>query len=50
MKAQRLARWGRWLLPFLAPGLLLALCAAVFSAWLSPQNVAAWLMLSSFCS
>ena len=46
MKAQQLARWGRWL----APCLLLALCAAVFSAWLSPQNVAAWLMLSSFCS
>lgn len=50
MKAQRLAHWGRWLRPCLAPSLLLALCAAVFGAWLLPQNVAAWLMLSSFCS
>jgi len=30
--------------------LLTALCLLVFCAWLSPGNVAAWLLLSAFCT
>jgi hypothetical protein len=31
-------------------GLVAAVCAVVFRAWLDPQHVASWLLLSVFCS
>lgn len=36
--------------PWWRYGLAVAACAAVFRAWLDPQHVASWLLLSVFCS
>jgi hypothetical protein len=46
MKPRFAVLWRSWL-----PAALLAVaCAAVISAWLEPQNIVSWLMLSSFCT
>lgn len=46
MRRRVTARWGRWLSALL----LLLVCAAIFRGWLTPENVASWLLLISFCS
>ena len=46
MKTRLVARCKPWL----RASLLAAACALVFAAWLAPQNVTSWLLLSSFCT
>ena len=46
MKPRFVVRWKPWLWILLAAGM----GAAVIDAWLAPQNVASWLLLSAFCS
>ena len=46
MKTRLVGRWKTWLWA----SLLAAACALVFAAWLAPQNVASWPVLSSFCT
>ncbi len=46
MSARRwVPRVGRWA----ACGLGVLACAAVFRAWLAPENLTSWLLLASFC-
>lgn len=46
MKPRFVVRWRAWLLA----ALFAAACAVVLTAWLEPQHIASWLMLSSFCN
>ncbi len=36
--------------PLWRHALVAAVCTAVFRAWLVPQHVASWVLLSAFCS